>query len=258
MLKGGIFIDGANLSRCGGWKMDFRVLWTLVEAQGVTIVRANNYLVVDKEREATDAEWRDKKQGYRDAVRRAGFHVVAKTVRRYKDEEGNETVKANADVDMAVDALLQSEQLDYVLLGTGDGDFLRLVRALQNRGKRVDLLAFSHVNGELKREVDYHFNGYLMPNLLRDEEGKDRKHRGILRKVSLNGDYGFITYFTGYRPQDETNEAFLHITKLEEVLNNEQFTAITREKDTYIEFDTEKDNQGRTVAVNARIHKPLK
>jgi len=41
-------------------------------------------------------------------------------------------VKANADLELAVDALLQAENLDYVLLETGDGDFMRLVRALQS------------------------------------------------------------------------------------------------------------------------------
>ncbi|WP_247392596.1 NYN domain-containing protein [Ralstonia pseudosolanacearum] len=57
-----------------------------------------------------------------------------KNVKHFKDEEGNDVSKSNADLDMAVDALTESERLDTVLLVTGDGDFVQVVRALQSKG----------------------------------------------------------------------------------------------------------------------------
>ena len=67
---------------------------------------------------------------------------------------------------MAVDCLLQSEHLDRVVLGTGDGDFVQVVRALQNRGCRVEIVAFDNVSGNLRREADHFLSGYLIPGLI--------------------------------------------------------------------------------------------
>ena len=36
---------------------------------------------------------------------------------------------------------------------TGDGDFVQVVRALQNKGCRVEVLAFDNVSEELRREA---------------------------------------------------------------------------------------------------------
>lgn len=67
---------------------------------------------------------------------------------------------------MAVDMLLQSEKLDRVLMLTGDGDFVQVVRALQNRGCRVELVAFANISADLRQEVDMFIPGWLIPNLL--------------------------------------------------------------------------------------------
>jgi len=55
-----------------------------------------------------------------------GYKVIEKRVKWFVDEAGNRYGKANADLDMAVDVLLQSENLDRVLLITGDGDFVQV------------------------------------------------------------------------------------------------------------------------------------
>ena len=179
MFKAGIFIDVENLNRNGGWKLQYNVVKQLAEAQGTTVLRANAYLAIDVEREQKDAKFRERNERYRAAVRKNGFHLVPKEVRRYFNADGEIYLKANADLDLAVDALLQSENLDYVLLGSGDGDFIRLVRALQTRGKRVDLLSFSNTSTDLMREVDNHFNGYLVPGLIPPpEETDDQPHYG--------------------------------------------------------------------------------
>ena len=53
-----------------------------------------------------------------------------------------------------------------MLLVTGDGDFVQVVRALQNKGCRVETLAFDNVSEELRRESDMYVSGYLVPGLL--------------------------------------------------------------------------------------------
>src|SRR5262249_53374527 len=131
--------------------------------------------------------------------------------KRYRDAEGEIVTKANADLDLAVDAMLQSDNLDYILLGTGDGDFLRLVRALQSHGKRVDLLSFDNTSTDLRQEVDNHFNGFLIPGLLPPREGAERRHRGFMHFVEEKRGYGFLTVRTGLGERDVTDDVFCHI-----------------------------------------------
>jgi cold shock CspA family protein len=74
--------------------------------------------------------------------------------------------KANSDLDLAVDMLLQSAKLDRVVLVSGDGDFVQVVRALQNKGCRVELIGFQNVSYQLRCESDVFVSGYLIPGLL--------------------------------------------------------------------------------------------
>lgn len=255
MIKAGIFLDVENLTRNGGYGMRFRAVKELVEAQGGTVLRANAYMARDTERESGDPEYRRKKEGYRDRVRREGFHLVLKEVRRYRDAEGQIVTKANADLDLAVDALLQSSNLDYLLLGTGDGDFLRLVRALQNRGKRVDLLSFANTSERLRRNVDNHFSGFLMPGVLPEDEEEDEERRGVMHAVNEEKGFGFLTIQTGLGLDDVRDDVFLHITDFRDrygqPVDNESFGALKDDR-TIIRFRMEEQDDGRVKAVEAR------
>lgn len=256
MLKAGIFLDVDNLVRNGGWGMRFRTVRELVEARGATVVRANAYMAVDREREASDAEFRKKKKSFRSAVRREGYHLVLKRVQRYRGEiEGETVVKADVDLDLAVDALLQSENLDYVLLGTGDGDFLRLVRAIQNRGKRVDLLSFANTSTELLEEVDTHFSGFLYPDVLPADKDEPDRTRGYMHHVVEDKGYGFLTVQTGLGLDDVRDDVFLHINDFSAEngypIGNERFARL-RDAGAIIEFDMVTLPDGKVKAENAR------
>ena len=247
-----------NLNRCGGHGIQFRQIKALVEAQQAVVVRANAYMAIDRERENTDAEYRQKRETYRNRARREGYHLVLKQVRCYLTSEGETIVKADADLDLAIDALLQSENLDYVLLGTGDGDFVRLVRALQNRGKRVDLLSFANTSTQLRQEVDYHFSGYLVPGILFPERDPTERLRGILHAVNEEKGYGFLTAQTDLGLDTIREDIFLHITDLRTArggpVSNAEF-AYFRTSGAIIEFEVEDDGD-RQKAVNAVEFRP--
>ncbi|MGW8188019.1 MAG: NYN domain-containing protein, partial [Desulfobacterales bacterium] len=68
-----------------------------------------------------------------------------------------------------------SEYLDRVIFATGDGDFVKVVRALQNRGCRVEIVAFQNVSKELRYEADMFMPGYLIPSLfpIKQPRGKN-------------------------------------------------------------------------------------
>lgn len=245
MLKAGIFLDMENLSRNGGWGIRYEVIKELAEAQGTIVLRANAYLAVDVERERQETGYRIRNENYRAAIRRNGFHLIRKEVRRYYDSEGELVVKANADLDLAVDTLLQAENLDYILIGSGDGDFLRLVRALQNRGKRVDLLSFANTSGDLMREVDNHFSGFLIPGILGTDNTQTRK-RGILHAYNEDRGFGFLTMRTGLGAMEMRHDIFCHINDITADGDpvDSRYVAELRNRQIILEFDLVQTPEG--------------
>lgn len=257
MLKAGIFLDIENLIRNGGRGLRYDILKNFVAAQGVTIIRANAYVAIDKKTESQDREALQRGEEYRNALRRNGFHIILKEVIRYKDSEGNIVEKANADIDLAVDALLQSENLDYILIGSGDGDFIRVVRAIQNRGKRVDVLSFANTNHRLRREADYYFSGFLIPDLLPYYVNSKDRHYGQMHAVMDQG-YGFLTVRNGLKPEEVISDIFLHMSEFSidgKPVDQHRFAQVkTREE--IVVFSTLEQKDGRIKAVDACLFRP--
>ena len=67
-----------------------------------------------------------------------GYRIVTKPLKRY----ANGSIKANFDVELAIDVLTMSDRLDIVVLMSGDGDFRRLVELVESKGVRVEVVAF--------------------------------------------------------------------------------------------------------------------
>ena len=162
-LKVGVFVDVANIYMNGGQRMQYDVLREFACRDGSEPLRLNTYVTYDAERAADDDEYRKGAQNFHSALRDIGYKVNVKEIHWYIDEEGNRIAKANSDLDLAVDALLQAEQLDRVLIASGDGDFVQVVRALQNRGCRLEIVALENVSNRLKQESDLYISGFLIP-----------------------------------------------------------------------------------------------
>lgn len=162
----GIYVDVANIAMNGGYGMQFDILREFACHDDAEAIRLNAYVAFDSDRAQDDPLYYEGQRNFHSSLRDFGYKVIQKHVKRYTDADGNTVTKANSDLDMAVDMLLQSEKLDRVLMLTGDGDFVQVVRALQNRGCRVECVAFENVSSELRREVDVFTPGWLIPNLL--------------------------------------------------------------------------------------------
>jgi uncharacterized LabA/DUF88 family protein len=163
--KVGVYVDAANIYRNGGSRMQYDILRAFACRDGAEPVRLNVYVTYDAERAETDYTYREKAAGFHSALRDFGYKVIVKEIKWYEDDAGTRYGKANSDLDLAVDALLQSEKLDRVLIATGDGDFVQVVRALQNKGCRVEIVAFNNVSVQLRKEADMFMSGYLIPEL---------------------------------------------------------------------------------------------
>jgi len=200
----GLYVDAANIQYNGGWGMAYDVLREFACRDGGIPVRLNSYVTFDAERARSDTSYRYGIERFHSALRDLGFKVIVKEVKRYRDDQGNTYAKANSDLDMAVDALLQSDALGRVVMLTGDGDFVRVVQALQNKGCRVEVIAFDNISAALRREVDFFISGYLIPHLLpvklpEDDPGMRWGEDGSIVRGSCyfynrEAGYGFIRY----------------------------------------------------------------
>lgn len=213
MLKTGIYVDAENIRLSGGYGMRYDILVDLANAGNSELLRANSYLAEDRARTKEDADYRQKLYRYHDILRQCGFKVIKKYVKHFVDDEGILTTKANADMDLAIDALLQARKLDRIILMTGDGDFIRLVLALQNMGCRVEVIGFNNVSHELKEAADSYLSGFLIPGLLPIHSGDESRVRGVPLNYNPERGFGFMRYYdlSGNGLSPET--VFFHCSK---------------------------------------------
>ena len=172
MLKMGIYVDHENIRLSNGSDVDYQVLLDYF-SKDYYLMRAVAYMVVD---DSHVKELSDRLHKYRDKMRYLGYKVVEKAKKTYYDEEaGQEYSKANADMDLAIDAIRQSANLDVVVIISGDGDFTKLVEAIQSMGKRVVVGAFANISLELRRMADVFVDCDAIPNIRR--EGRSTNSR---------------------------------------------------------------------------------
>ena len=164
--KVGIFADVSNMYHNGGQRMQYDQLRAFACRDHAEPVRLNAYVTYDAERAKHDQTYRDGATSFHAKLRDYGYKVIVKEIRWYKDESGNRYGKANADMDLAVDALLQSQNLDRVLIASGDGDFVNVARALQNSGCRVEVVGLDNCANVLRQEADLFISGFLIPNMI--------------------------------------------------------------------------------------------
>ena len=231
IAKVGVYVDSANIYRNGGHRMQYDILREFACRDDGELMRLNTYVTYDRDRAETDPEYRRKTQGFHSALRDFGYKVIIKDVKWFLDDMGNRVPKANSDLDLAVDVLLQSENLDRILLVTGDGDFVQVVRALQNKGCRVEVVAFDNVAASLKQEADMFMSGYQIPNLLpftnpNNRWGEVNGHvRGWCYYFDPNKGIGYMRYLSRIdrglwltdkrrNPDSPYESAFFHFSRL--------------------------------------------
>ncbi len=164
--KAGVFVDVVNLYQNGGQRLRYDVLREFASRDGAEIIRLNAYVSLDRLRAEEDPDYKRRTLGFHAALRELGYKVVVKPLSMYIDEGGNRVTNTHTDLEMAVDILLQSGNLDRVLIVSGDGGFVRLVRSVQDKGLRVEVVALENCSSELRLESDLFVSGFLIPDLI--------------------------------------------------------------------------------------------
>jgi uncharacterized LabA/DUF88 family protein len=150
-----LFIDGANLysaARSLGFDIDYRRLLKVFREKG-RVVRAYYYTALVEDQEYSPIrpliDWLDYN----------GYTMVTKPTKEFTDAMGRRKIKGNMDIELAIDVMEMAEHLDHIVLFSGDGDFRRLVEAVQRRGRRVSVVSTIRtsppmVSDELRRQAD--------------------------------------------------------------------------------------------------------
>ncbi|HZT52133.1 MAG TPA: NYN domain-containing protein [Stellaceae bacterium] len=150
-----LFIDGANLyaaARSLGFDIDYRRLLELFGGKG-RLMRAFYYTALIDEQEYSPIrpliDWLDYN----------GYTMVTKPAKEFTDAAGRRKIKGNMDIELAIDVMEMAPHLDHIVLFSGDGDFRRLVEAVQRKGVRVSVVSTIRsqppmIADELRRQAD--------------------------------------------------------------------------------------------------------
>ncbi len=150
-----VFIDGANLysaARTLGFDIDYRKLLDMLSAKG-QLVRAFYYTALAEDQEYSPIrpliDWLDYN----------GYTMVTKPMKEFTDQMGRRKVKGNMDIELAIDMMEIAPHIDHAVLFSGDGDFRRLVEAVQRKGLRVTVVSTIRssppmIADELRRQAD--------------------------------------------------------------------------------------------------------
>jgi len=153
--KTALFIDGPNLYfavKALEFDLDFKRLLGEIELLG-QVTRAFYYtLIIDGQENTTIRpllDWLDYNR----------YTVISKTAKEFVDSTGRRKFKGNMEIELAVDAMGLAKHIDHMVLFSGNGDFRRLVEAMQRRGVRVTVVSTmsTHppmVADELRRQAD--------------------------------------------------------------------------------------------------------
>jgi uncharacterized LabA/DUF88 family protein len=130
----GVFVDTANVELATD-RLRVRFDWTKVLRlllKDRQLVRAVAYSPIHDD-PAVSIETQRFVEPFLDR----GFKIVTKPFRRFQDG----SIKANLDIELALDVVAMLDRLDVLVLVSGDGDFQRLVELAQSRGVRVEVAA---------------------------------------------------------------------------------------------------------------------
>ena len=151
-----LFIDGANLyaaARALNFDIDYKKLRSFFEKQ-CQLIRAFYYTALVEDQEYSPlrplVDWLDYN----------GYTMVTKPAKEYTGADGRRKIKGNMDIELAIDMMELVPHVDHVVLFSGDGDFRRLIEAVQRKGLRATVISTigsqpPMIADELRRQADH-------------------------------------------------------------------------------------------------------
>lgn len=113
-------------------------------SEGRTLVRAIAYSPI-----SDDPNERTENERFVVPFLEHGYRIATKPLKRFRGG----SVKANFDVELAIDVLTMADRVDVIVLVSGDGDFRRLVEIVGSKGVRIEVMAFGQSTSQDLRVV---------------------------------------------------------------------------------------------------------
>jgi uncharacterized LabA/DUF88 family protein len=140
-----LFVDSQNLyysARMGyAAKVNYEKLLNLI-TENRQLIKAYAYIVQPPEGDV---------RPFANSLERIGYLVKIKDVRTRADG----SAKANWDMGIALDILGILDEIDTIVLASGDGDFVPLVEFIKAKNRRVEIFAFAENTAyDLKEKSD--------------------------------------------------------------------------------------------------------
>ncbi|WP_084788837.1 NYN domain-containing protein [Bradyrhizobium sp. Cp5.3] len=179
-----LFIDGPNLyatAKTVGFDIDYGLLLREFQGRG-TLLRAFYYTSIIEDQEGSSV------RPFVDWLDYNGYTVVTKPGKEFVDVSGRRKLKANMDIELAVNAMEFAGRIDEMILFAGDGNFRSLIEAVQRRGVRVTVVSSlasqpPMIADALRRQAD------VFADLvdLRSRISRNQSEGGVLRAPHLLG-----------------------------------------------------------------------
>ena len=182
-----LFIDGSNLyaaAKALGFDIDYKLLRQEFMRRG-KLLRAFYYTALLENDEYSPI------RPLVDWLHYNGFSMVTKPAKEYTDSQGRRKVKGNMDIELTVDAMELAPHVDHIVLFSGDGDFRKVVEAVQRRGVRVSVVSTLKssppmASDDLRRQADAFIELADLGKLV----GRERRYRDYTETTEDEGDDG--------------------------------------------------------------------
>jgi uncharacterized LabA/DUF88 family protein len=173
------FIDGSNLYsgvRGLGFDIDYKRLLNLFQKRS-QLIRMFYYTALIEDQEFSPirplVDWLDYN----------GYTMVTTPTKDFTDTMGRRRIKGNMDIELAIDMLDLASYLDHAVLFSGDGDFRRLVEAVQRRGVRVTVISTIRssppmASDDLRRQADTFIDLENLRSHIQRERSQDDQDGG--------------------------------------------------------------------------------
>jgi uncharacterized LabA/DUF88 family protein len=148
-----LLIDASNMAhaikRTGGGKFDYAALLKYYNKVGY-VVTARYFTAV-----TTEENGHQPLRNLLTALSSNGYRVEEKPASTFVVRGGPDITKGNVDVEIACAGMNLADKVHKIVLFSGDNDFSELVRCIQDKGCRVEVVSVHDMCGlKLRRQAD--------------------------------------------------------------------------------------------------------
>lgn len=148
-LRVALFVDTQNLYYAArdlrGGAVDYERLLS-ASLRGRRLAQASAYVV---EREGDNTAF-----GFVGKLSALGYRVKRRKVKIHRvDEQGGVVMEGDWDMGIAADMVRSFDHADVLVLASGDGDFVPILELAQDRGKRIEVMAFKETAAQSLQDM---------------------------------------------------------------------------------------------------------